>query len=125
TRLAQSWDGKLSDNEELVGAPQHALRPGEPLVWQINHQIRELASSKIEKARHKRMVDCIKRGQGIGRREQRNPGTMARQEDFEQVGIEAVGGTAHALELNIGNEIEIISNRSRLQIEIDQTYRWR
>src|SRR5262252_7426316 len=50
---------------------------------------------------------------------------MPRQQHFEQVAIEAVGRTAHALQLNVGRQIEVICDRPRLQIEIDQTYRWR
>ena len=118
--LAQARHRHFADDEQPVGAEQHAVGPGEPGARHVDHDIVEVRRHEIEQPRHHVGIEGAHLGRPVRRRDHRKAGRMMRQHDFEKLPVEPLRPRLDLLEIQPRLEIEIVGAGAVLEIEIDQ-----
>ena len=122
--VAQARHRHLADDEQLVGAEQHAVGPREPGARHVEHDVVEIAtrpdraaaSPRRDRTSASRPADC-------GAATTARPGGVVRQHDLEQLAVETVRPRLDLAEVEARLEVEIVGAGAVLEIEIDQAGR--
>ena len=113
----------LADDEQLVGAEQHAVGPGEPGARHVEHDVVEIGRHHVEQARHHVRIERAHLGRPVGRRDHREAGRMVREHHFQQLPVEALRPRLDLAEIEARLEVEIVGAGAVLEIEVDQAGR--
>ena len=121
--VLQSRHRHFADDEQPVGAEQHAVGPGKPGARHVDDDIVEMRGDEIEQLGHDIRIERAHFGRTVRRRDHGKAGGVIRDHDIEQLLIEAVGTRLDFVEIEPRLEIEIIGAGAVLEIEIHEARR--
>src|SRR6516225_3662909 len=106
--LTQARHRGLADDEQFVGAEQHAVGPGEPGARHVEHHVVEMRRHEIEQPRDDVGIKRAHLRRPVRRGDHRKPGRMLRQHDFEQLAVEPLGARLDFVEVEPRLDVEIV-----------------